>query len=88
MAKKVGAIVSLSIIGVLIIATIILANLKVDYSIQCNKPDSIWVNGSVANETEMNEIINYINDVFDIFIYISNNNIVCSTCNFNNIVTI
>lgn len=62
MAKKVGAIVSLSIIGVLIIATIILANLKVNYSVECNKPDSVWVNGSVANETEMNEIINYIND--------------------------
>jgi len=62
MAKKVGAIVSLSIIAILIITTIILANLKVDYSVECNKPDSIWVNGSVANETEMNEIVNYIND--------------------------
>ena len=62
MAKKVGAIVSLSIIGLLILATIILANLKVDYSVECNKPDSIWVNGSSASETEMNEIVNYINN--------------------------
>ena len=38
MAKKIGAIVSLSIIGVLILATIIMANVNVNYSIKCEKP--------------------------------------------------
>lgn len=46
MAKKVGAIVSLSIIGVLIVLTIIFANVKYDYSIKCNAPDFILVESS------------------------------------------
>ena len=43
MAKKIGAIVSLSIIGILILATIIMANVNVDYSINCAKPASVWI---------------------------------------------
>jgi len=43
MAKKIGAIASLSIIGILIIATIIMANIRVDYSINCSTPDKVWV---------------------------------------------
>lgn len=43
MAKKIGAIVSLSIIAILIIATIIMANVSVDYSINCAKPTSVRV---------------------------------------------
>lgn len=62
MAKKIGAIVSLSIIGVLIVAIIVLSNLKVNYSIKCSKPDSIQVGKSVATSEQLNEIVNYIND--------------------------
>ncbi len=43
MAKKITAIVSLSIIGILIIATIIMANVDVNHKINCNNPDSIYV---------------------------------------------
>lgn len=43
MAKKISAIVSLVIIGVLIITTIIMANVNVNYSIRCEKPDAIYV---------------------------------------------
>lgn len=46
MAKKIGAIVSLSIIGVLILATIIMANINIDYSIKCIKPDAMYVQNS------------------------------------------
>lgn len=62
MAKKIGAIVSLVIIGLLLIATIVLANLKVDYSIKCNTPNEIWVGTKVATAEQKNEIINYIGD--------------------------
>ncbi len=66
MAKKVGAIVSLSIIGVLILATIIMACVNVNYSIRCNRPTEIWV--SYGTESERNAaghedaIIKYINN--------------------------
>ena len=43
MAKKITAIVSLVIIGLLIIATIVMANVNVDYKINCAKPDKIYV---------------------------------------------
>ena len=43
MAKRITAIVSLSIIGILIIATIIMANVDVNHKINCNNPDSIYV---------------------------------------------
>lgn len=67
MAKKVGAIVSLSIIGVLIVLTIIFANVKYDYSIKCNAPDSIYVQTSsssrrVADEAEYAKIKGFIDD--------------------------
>lgn len=43
MAKKIGAIISLVIIGALIIATIIMANINLNYGIDCVKPDSVYV---------------------------------------------
>ena len=66
MAKRIGAIVSLSIIGVLILATIIMACVNVNYGIRCNKPAEIWV--SYGNEQERqavgheDAIIKYINN--------------------------
>lgn len=67
MQKKIWAIVSLSIIGVLIIATIIMANVKVNYQIVCNNPDIMWVqynNGTQrrVEGDEYNQILNYINN--------------------------
>lgn len=70
MAKKIGAIVSLSIIGILILATIIMANVNVNYSIDCAKPANVWVlynsNDShkerEVDEKNANKIINFIND--------------------------
>ena len=75
MAKKVGAIVSLSIIGVLIVLTIIFANVKYDYSIKCNKPDAIYVQTSsssrrVVNDEEYKKIKAYI-DVASKEVFIS-----------------
>lgn len=65
MAKKIGAIVSLSIIGILILATIIMANISVDYKINCATPTSVWVQNKSAAELEAldnsNKIIGYIN---------------------------
>ena len=49
MAKKITAIVSLAIIGVLIIATIIMANIDVNHGINCNKPDAIRLQYSSLN---------------------------------------
>ena len=43
MAKKITAIVSLSIIGLLIIATLVMANVDVNHAIKFNKPDKIFV---------------------------------------------
>ena len=43
MAKKIGAIVSLSIIGILILTTIIMANVNVNYSIRCATPTHVYV---------------------------------------------
>ena len=67
MAKKIGAIVSLSIIGVLILATIIMANVNVNYSIKCEKPQYIYVEyqdkGERGAKTEqVDEIINLIDN--------------------------
>ena len=66
MAKKIGAIVSLSIIGILILATIIMANVNVDYSINCATPTTVWVKkqGSsteVLAKDKTNDIIEFIN---------------------------
>jgi len=43
MAKKIGAIFSLLLVGALVVATIILANIKVDNNINYRKPNEIWV---------------------------------------------
>ncbi len=61
MQKKIWAIISLSIIGVLIIATIIMANVKVNYQIVCAEPDTIYIGNRVATEEEYDNILNYIN---------------------------
>jgi len=52
MAKKIGAIVSLSIIGILILATIIMANVNVDYSIKCANPTYVYVSHSSKSEID------------------------------------
>ena len=69
MAKKIGAIVSISIIGILIIATIIMANVNVNYGIKCANPTSVYVsyNTNDANRERLagdhsNKIISYINN--------------------------
>ena len=66
MAKKIGAIVSLSIIGILILATIIMANVNVDYSINCSNPANVYFcyGSSLERDTKENSatIVNYINN--------------------------
>ena len=52
MAKRITAIVSLSIIAVLILATIIMANVDVNHKINCNNPDYIYVKYSSNNLRE------------------------------------
>ena len=68
MAKKIGAIASLAIIGVLIIATIIMANINISYNINCETPNSIYVHYKntnspryISSETQYNEILKLIN---------------------------
>lgn len=68
MAKKIGAIVSLSIIGILILATIIMANINVNYGIKCATPPHVYVsyntndpNAEVDADTHSNKIVGYIN---------------------------
>ena len=66
MAKKIGAIVSISIIGILIIATIIMANVNVNYSIECATPTSVWVQYGSNIERDAQDkagtIVEYINN--------------------------
>lgn len=66
MAKKICAIVSLSVIGVLILATIIMANVKVDYGVRCANPTTVYVcYGSNAErdvKESKNEIVSLINN--------------------------
>lgn len=71
MAKKIGAIISLSIIGILIIATIIMANVDRNYKINCNTPDYISIRYSSNSDRSyhkdtdgeiFNNIINYIDN--------------------------
>lgn len=66
MAKKIGAIVSISIIGILIIATIIMANVNVNYSVKCATPTSVWVqygsNSERNAQDKADEIVDYINN--------------------------
>jgi len=66
MAKKIGAIISLIIIGIVIIASIVMVNIKIDYSVDCAKPDTIWVQkGSdikPTNSEQVNKIVELINN--------------------------
>ena len=66
MAKKIGAIVSLSIIGILILATIIMANVNVNYSIKCAEPTKVYVSygSGVARDAQeySDDIVNFINN--------------------------
>lgn len=66
MAKKIGAIVSLSIIGILILATIIMANINVDYGIKCSTPTTVYVSHNSETERDANnhtnKIVEYINN--------------------------
>ena len=66
MAKKVGAIVSLSIIGILILATIIMANVNVNYSIRCATPTNVYVsygsNGERDAQANAGEIVKLISN--------------------------
>ncbi len=66
MAKKITAIVSLSIIAFIIIATIIMANVKVDYGIKCATPNEIHISSSLdtfdpADEQTKSKIVSIIN---------------------------
>ena len=61
MSKKIGAIVSLVIIGLLIVVTIVMANVNVNYSIKCEKPDAIHVqHGSSLVKADQEEDFNKI----------------------------
>lgn len=64
MAKKIGAIVSMVIIGALIIATIVMANVNVNYSVNCATPTSVWVQYGANTERDAqgnaDEIIEFI----------------------------
>lgn len=66
MAKKIGAIVSLSLIGIVIIVAIIMANVKIDYSVKCLDPDVVYVqisSGTIkANNDERDKIVDYISN--------------------------
>lgn len=69
MAKKIGAILSISIIGILIIATIIMANVNVKYNIDCATPTYVYVSyksNDPSKERDANEkastIVSYINN--------------------------
>ena len=66
MAKRISAIVSLVVIGILILTTIIMATIDVDHKINCNKPDAIYVryNSSDRNtsEEQQKSIIDFIDN--------------------------
>ena len=67
MAKKIGAIVSLSIIAVLIIVTIVMANVNINYGIKFEKPQYVYVqyqsSGELgADEDQVNRIIEFISN--------------------------
>lgn len=65
MAKKIGAIVSLTIIGILIIATIVMANININYGVPCSSPADIHVEYSGTSihpdNAEREKIASYIN---------------------------
>ena len=66
MEKKIGAIISLIIIGIVIVAAIVMVNIKIDYSVECVKPDRIWVQTSsdIKSTTteQQNKIVEMINN--------------------------
>ncbi len=65
MAKKIGAIVSLSIIGILILATIIMANVNVDYSVNCSTPTTVYVSYGGNSERDAQANANAIVELID-----------------------
>ena len=69
MAKKIGAIVSLSIIGILILATIIMANVNVDYSIKCATPSTVWINYNSNDPLRERKVVEDASTIID---YIEN----------------
>lgn len=66
MAKKIGAIISLSIIGILIVLTIVMASVNVNHRIYCAKPQYVYVySGGVANgasQEQSNTIVEFIDN--------------------------
>lgn len=66
MAKKIGAIVSLCLVGILIVVAIIMANVKIDYSVKCLDPDVVYVqmsSGTIkTNNAERDKIVELISD--------------------------
>lgn len=66
MAKKIGAILSLVIIGIVIVAAIVMVNIDIDYSVKCIKPDKVWVQTSdnqyLANDEQKDKIVTLINE--------------------------
>lgn len=66
-AKKIVAIVSLTIIGVLILTTIIMANVDVNHAINCAKPDRIYIQYSSNSSRKLEQddydkVLEYINN--------------------------
>ena len=66
MAKKIGAILSLVIIGIVIVAAIVMVNIDMDYSVKCIKPDKVWVQTSdnqyLANDGQKDKIVAFISE--------------------------
>ena len=66
MAKKIGAIISLIIIGFVIVAAIVLVNIDIKYNVECVKPDIIWVqtpnDQHLATDEQKNKIVDFINN--------------------------
>ena len=80
MAKKIGAVASLLLVGLLVVATIIMANIKVDNNIDYKNPDEVWVTynsntqSQITNQKHVNEIVklldkatqdNFLNAMFE-----------------------
>lgn len=65
MAKKISAIVSIVIIGILILTTIIMATVDVDHKIKCNDPDVIYVRYSSFDKTTTEDQKDKIVDLID-----------------------
>ena len=66
MAKKIGAIVSLIGIGIVIFMAIMMASIDVKYSIECVKPDRIYVETSnneyFASQEQIDKIVELVNE--------------------------